>query len=64
MLMRWAEQTSTSIMLREVPSLADDDRCRMLLRVRHITASHLPLLMPCVSNAFTVHLCQMPVPTI
>jgi len=35
MLMRWAEQTSESIMLREVPTLADGDRCRMLLRVRH-----------------------------
>lgn len=33
MLMRWAEQTSESIMLREVPSLADADKCRMLLRV-------------------------------
>ncbi|DBA78033.1 TPA: hypothetical protein ACH3X2_008009 [Trebouxia sp. C0005] len=33
MLMRWAEQTSESIMLREVPTLADSDRCRMLLRV-------------------------------
>ena len=33
MLMRWAEQTSESIMLREVPALADADKCRMLLRV-------------------------------
>lgn len=33
MLMRWAEQTSESIMLREVPTLAGVDKCRMLLRV-------------------------------
>lgn len=33
MLMRWAEQTSESVMLREVPALADADKCRMLLRV-------------------------------
>ena len=33
MLMRWAEQTSECIMLREVPTLAGVDKCRMLLRV-------------------------------
>ena len=40
MLMRWAEQTSESIMLREVPTLADGDRCRMLLRVTHTLTHH------------------------
>lgn len=33
MLMRWAEQTSESIMVREVPTLAAANKCRMLLRV-------------------------------
>ena len=39
MLMRWAEQTSESIMLREVPTLAGVDKCRMLLRVSFEEAS-------------------------
>ena len=45
MLMRWAEQTSESIMLREVPSLAGVDKCSMLLRVslRHPLLLMYPL---------------------
>lgn len=49
MLMRWAEQTSESIMLREVPTLAEADKCRMLLRV-----SFIPLHLT-VHTTFTRH---------
>ena len=53
-------------MLREVPTLADGDRCRMLLRVRHTLTPH-PIIctyMLGVSRASTVHLCKMPVLTV